>query len=34
VRTGDAEKMLTAIQAQAAIERRALATVSAVQEGR
>ena len=28
VRTGDAEKMLTAIQAQAAIERRALATVS------
>ncbi len=34
VRTGDAEKMLTVIQAQAAIERRALATVSAVQEGR
>lgn len=33
VRTGDAEKMLGAIQAQAAIERRALATVSAVQEG-
>ena len=34
VRSGDAEKMLDAIQAQAAIERRALATVSAVQEGR
>ena len=34
VRSGDAEKMLNAIQAQAAIERRALATVSAVQEGR
>jgi len=34
VKTGDPEKMITAIQAQAAIERRALATVSAVQEGR
>jgi hypothetical protein len=33
VRAGDAEKMLAAIQAQAAIERRALATVSAVQAG-
>lgn len=33
VRTGDAEKMLAAIQSQAAIERRALATVSAVQAG-
>lgn len=30
----DPEKMLSAIQAQAAIERRALATVAAVQEGR
>lgn len=30
----DPEKMLAAIQAQAAIERRALATVAAVQEGR
>jgi hypothetical protein len=34
VRSGDPEKMLAAIQAQAAIERRALATVAAVQEGR
>ena len=34
VRTGDPDKMLASIQAQAAIERRALATVSAVQEGR
>ena len=34
VKTGDPEKMLAAIQAQAAIERRALATVAAVQEGR
>jgi hypothetical protein len=34
VKTGDPEKMLTAIQAQAAIERRALVTVAAVQEGR
>jgi hypothetical protein len=32
VKTGDPEKMLTAIQAQAAIERRALATVAAIQE--
>ncbi len=34
VRSNDPEKMLAAIQAQAAIERRALTTVSAVQEGR
>lgn len=34
VKTGDPEKMLAAIQAQAAIERRALVTVAAVQEGR
>jgi hypothetical protein len=34
VKTGDPEKMLHAIQAQAGIERRALATVSQVQEGR
>jgi hypothetical protein len=34
VKGGDPEKMLAAIQAQAAIERRALATVGAVQEGR
>jgi hypothetical protein len=34
VTTGDPEKLLSAIQAQAAIERRALATVAAVQEGR
>jgi hypothetical protein len=34
VKTGDPDKMLTTIQAQAAIERRALATVAAVQEGR
>lgn len=34
VKTGDPEKMLSAIQAQAAIEQRALATVAAVQEGR
>lgn len=34
VRTGDPEKMLAAIQAQASIERRALATVGAVHEGR
>jgi hypothetical protein len=34
VKSNDPEKMLAAIQAQAAIERRALATVSAVQEGR
>ncbi|MDB5213351.1 MAG: hypothetical protein JWO86_1278 [Myxococcaceae bacterium] len=34
VQSNDPEKMLTAIQAQAAIERRALATVAAVQEGR
>ena len=34
VRTGDPDKMLASIQAQAAIERRALATVAAVQEGR
>ena len=33
VKTGDPEKMLAAIQAQAAIERRALATVAAVQDG-
>jgi hypothetical protein len=31
--SGDPEKMLAAIQAQAAIERRALATVAAVQAG-
>jgi hypothetical protein len=34
VKSNDPEKMLTAIQAQAAIERRALVTVAAVQEGR
>jgi hypothetical protein len=34
VKTGDPEKMLTAVQAQAAIERRALATVGAIQDGR
>jgi hypothetical protein len=34
VKGDDPEKMLTAIQAQAAIERRALTTVAAVQEGR
>ncbi len=34
VKSNDPEKMLAAIQAQAAIERRALATVSAVQQGR
>ena len=34
VKTGDPEKMLTAIQAQAAIERRAMVPVAAVQEGR
>ena len=34
VKSNDPEKMLTAIQAQAAIERRALATVAAVQEER
>jgi hypothetical protein len=34
VATNDPEKILNAIQAQAAIERRALATVAAVQEGR
>lgn len=34
VKGNDPEKMLAAIQAQAAIERRALATVAAVQEGR
>jgi hypothetical protein len=34
VQSNDPEKMLTAIQAQAGIERRALATVAAVQEGR
>ena len=34
VKSNDPEKMLTAIQAQAAIERRALTTVAAVQEGR
>ena len=34
VKSNDPEKMLAAIQAQAAIERRALATVAAVQEGR
>ena len=34
VQTGDPEKLLAAIQAQAAIERRALTTVAAVQEGR
>lgn len=34
VKSNDPEKMLGAIQAQAAIERRALATVSAVQESR
>ena len=34
VKTGAPEKMLTAIQAQAAIERRALVTVAAIQEGR
>ena len=34
VKGGDPEKMLAAIEAQAAIERRALATVAAVNEGR
>ncbi len=34
VKGGDPEKMLAAIEAQAAIERRALATVAAVSEGR
>ena len=34
VKSNDPERMLVAIQAQAAIERRALATVAAVQEGR
>ena len=34
VTSNDPEKMLAAIQAQAAIERRALATVAAVQENR
>jgi hypothetical protein len=34
VKGNDPEKMLAAIQAQAALERRALATVAAVQEGR
>jgi hypothetical protein len=34
VKSNDPEKMLAAIQAQASIERRALTTVSAVQEGR
>ena len=34
VKTGDPEKMLAAIQAQAAIERRAMVTVTAVQAGR
>ena len=34
VKDGDPEKMLAAIEAQAAIERRALATVAAVKEGR
>jgi hypothetical protein len=34
VKGGDPEKMLAAIEAQAAIERRALATVAAVKEGR
>jgi hypothetical protein len=34
VTSGDPEKMLAAIQAQASIERRALTTVAAVQEGR
>ena len=34
VKTGDPEKVLAAIQAQASIERRALTTVAAVQEGR
>jgi hypothetical protein len=34
VKGNDPEKILAAIQAQAAIERRALATVAAVQEGR
>ncbi|MBX3188684.1 MAG: hypothetical protein KF819_16825 [Labilithrix sp.] len=34
VTSGDPEKMLAAIQAQAAIERRALTTVAAVHEGR
>ena len=34
VKSNDPDKMLTAIQAQAAIERRALATVASVQEGR
>ena len=34
VRGGDPEKMLASIEAQAAIERRALATVAAVKAGR
>jgi len=34
VKSGDPEKMLAAIEAQAAIERRALATVAAVKTGR
>ena len=34
VKGGDPEKMLATIEAQAAIERRALVTVAAVQEGR
>lgn len=34
VKSGDPEKMLDSVQAQAAIERRALATVAAVEEGR
>lgn len=34
VRTGDPEKMLASIQAQAAIERRALVVVAAVEAGR
>lgn len=34
VTTGDPERMLAAIQAQAAIEARAVATVAAIEEGR
>jgi hypothetical protein len=34
VKSGDPEKMLTAVQAQAAIERRALGAVAAVQDER
>ena len=34
VKSGDLEKMLATVEAQAAIERRALATVAALQEGR